>query len=180
MRYPRPHPLIPILSAAAFAFFAFVFSACVVEETPVDNGSNPPASTLPPDPGNAGQQTLVGVDSDGDGLRDDVQIHVYYTYSDAATRKAATQLSKAIQTLIATGSDKPHAVTAATAMNKAIDCLYALDASKVGDRVDDLEGTVVNTESRSKAYAKAGSFLSGGDYTVSTVANNGASCEVNP
>ncbi|MCF6156788.1 MAG: hypothetical protein E3K36_16465 [Candidatus Brocadia sp.] len=28
---------------------------------------------LPPDPGKAGKETLLGIDTDGDGVRDDIQ-----------------------------------------------------------------------------------------------------------
>jgi hypothetical protein len=37
-------------------------------------------SALPPDPGEAGKQTMLGIDSDGDGIRDDVQRYIYLTY----------------------------------------------------------------------------------------------------
>src|SRR5216683_231714 len=36
--------------------------------------------TLPPDPGAAGKATLQGIDSDGDGVRDDIQRYIALTY----------------------------------------------------------------------------------------------------
>jgi hypothetical protein len=150
-------------------------SACVVEEVPT-----PPVNVLPKDPGNEGKQTVQGVDADEDGLRDDVQIHVHQKYPDGEVRAAAIQLARSFQSLIITGTNKPSALMAALSMNRAIDCLYFLDVAKFGDRVDDIEGVVVNTGARARAYAKAGAFLSGGSYSVSTVANNSASCEEAP
>jgi hypothetical protein len=35
-----------------------------------------PLAKLPPDPGAAGKRTVLGIDSDGDGVRDDIQIQV--------------------------------------------------------------------------------------------------------
>lgn len=37
-------------------------------------------SSLPPDPAEAGKATLLGVDSDGDGIRDDVNRYIAQTY----------------------------------------------------------------------------------------------------
>ncbi len=55
-------------------------------------------NSLPPDPGEAGKQTLLGIDSDNDGVRDDVQIGIahYYPENENA-RKALNQLARAIQ-----------------------------------------------------------------------------------
>ncbi|MDR0305198.1 MAG: hypothetical protein LBH98_10615 [Chitinispirillales bacterium] len=47
-----------------FVFFAAVFA------------QNGPLAKLPPDPGAAGKKTVLGIDSDGDGVRDDIQIEV--------------------------------------------------------------------------------------------------------
>jgi hypothetical protein len=43
---------------------------------------------LPPDPGEAGKVTIEGIDSDGDGVRDDVQRWIALTYPDVETLRA--------------------------------------------------------------------------------------------
>jgi len=54
---------------------------------------------LPPDPGEAGKVTLEGIDSDGDGVRDDVQRYIALTYPDSEkTRLALTQHAKVVTT----------------------------------------------------------------------------------
>lgn len=164
---------------AILASLALGFTACVVEES-LDDDLSPPVNVLPKDPGNEGKQTVQGVDADGDGLRDDVQIHIYKTYADASVRAATVRLAKAFQALLVTGTSNSTALAAAVSMNRAIDCLYFLDNARFGDHVDDVEEAVVNTGARARAYAKAGAFLSGGSYSVSTVANNSASCEEAP
>jgi hypothetical protein len=164
---------------AVLAALTLAFSACVVEQ-PLDEVPTPPLNVLPKDPGDEGKETVQGVDADEDGLRDDVEIHISETYTDTEVRAATIQLALAFQALITTGTSKPSALTAATSMNRAIDCLYSLDATKFGDHVDDIEETVVNTGARARAYAKAGAFLSGGSYSVSTIADNSASCEEAP
>ena len=49
------------------------------------NASTPDDDTgvnLPPDPGAEGKKTLLGIDTDGDGVRDDIQRYIYLTYPD--------------------------------------------------------------------------------------------------
>ena len=141
--------------------------ACVVEEAPL------------PGSGNKDTVSVVGVDANANGLRDDVEVTVF-AYSDTNTRDAVIQLAKAMQSFIVTGTSKSNALIHAASMNRAIDCLYSLNPENFGDRVDAVEAVVVNTGNRMRAYAKAGAFLSGGAYSVSTVGNNGASCEETP
>ena len=45
-------------------------------------GNNNNGFVLPTDPGKAGKETLLGIDTDGDGVRDDIQRYIYFTYPD--------------------------------------------------------------------------------------------------
>jgi hypothetical protein len=171
-------PTSPLLAALALASLLGV-SGCVHNEDPPAQEPEP-IIVLPPDPGTAGKATVQGIDSDTDGRRDDVQIFVDTTYLDTASRAATSRLAKAFQAFLIQGSDKAGALAAAASLNKAIDCLYALDPENFGDLVDEVEAKVVNTNDRSKAYAKAGAFISGGTFPVSTVADNAASCRETP
>jgi hypothetical protein len=52
---------------------------------------------LPPDPGEAGKATLLGIDSDNDGVRDDVQRLIALRYPDSLPkRRAATQFANGL------------------------------------------------------------------------------------
>lgn len=44
---------------------------------------------FPPDPGNAGTRTLEGIDSDHDGLRDDLQRWIYARFPNEPKKRAA-------------------------------------------------------------------------------------------
>jgi len=56
--------------------------------------------TLPPDPGEAGKATLAGIDSDHDGVRDDVQREIFFLVPDSERlRMGLTQLAKPLQGL---------------------------------------------------------------------------------
>jgi len=53
---------------------------------------------LPPDPGEAGKQTLEGIDADGDGVRDDVQRAIYRLEPrDERKRRAMLQYARGLQ-----------------------------------------------------------------------------------
>lgn len=147
--------------------FLLGLSGCVqVDPEPVSG--NPPGGSA---------ETIAGTDADGDGVRDDVQSHIQVTYTDAATQAAVTRLAKGFQALLVNTSGKPGALTAAASLNAAIDCLYTLDSVDFVGQVEDIEGRTVNTATRARAYARAGSQLSGGNFTVSAVT---ATCGVTP
>lgn len=63
------------------------------------------APTLPPDPGDPGDDTVGGIDSDRDGVRDDVQRYIQVTYpGDKPTLDILTDYAKALQEAVL----KPH------------------------------------------------------------------------
>jgi len=129
--------------------------------TPSDQGTN--SSNLPPDPGDAGKATLQGIDSDSDGVRDDVQIAIYERYpNDEPKRNALTQQAKALQEAIISGdSSNSNTINQVSKLViDAVDCLH----EKVGDATSEigfLEQKVVNTSDRSEAYIKFNEALNG-------------------
>ena len=57
---------------------------------------------MPPHPGNNGLVGLLGVDTDGNGIRDDVEIAIYERHAaDAETRHALGNLARSVQSAIA-------------------------------------------------------------------------------
>ena len=158
------HPFRFLRPALAAAALLSLTSCVAVEEVA------PPPSTVP----------VAGTDADGDGVRDDVQAWLQATYSDTAVRAAARKLAVSLQAMLVNTGGEAGALAAAAGMNAAIDCLYALDPAALGGRVDAVEGAVVNTGNRARAYARAGAHLSGDVFTVSTVAENAAACGANP
>ena len=80
---------------------------------PVPEPPDPPGggNELPPDPGEAGKTTLEGIDSDGDGLRDDIQRYIALTYPDSQkTRAALRQAAIALQKIILESPDEESAL----------------------------------------------------------------------
>jgi hypothetical protein len=65
--------------------------------------------TLPPDPGEAGKATLAGIDSDHDGVRDDLEREIVYMYpQNQEARRVLTAMVKKIQDVITTTGDHEH------------------------------------------------------------------------
>ncbi|MEQ1500431.1 MAG: hypothetical protein ABL917_03625 [Parcubacteria group bacterium] len=82
---------------------------------------------LPPDPGEAGKQTLVGIDSDKDGVRDDVQRWIGVEYSNSAESRAALlQHARAHQAFIASVAASTTSSKEVLAIINANTCLSSV------------------------------------------------------
>lgn len=124
-----------------------------------------PIANLPPDPGEAGKQTLAGIDRDTDGVRDDVQRFIAFNF--LAHHKPVTQLARAFQkSLLAT--TREQALIAANGMSRAYNCLYTTVLTSSGTVDEQLIDTIsfeiqantANTKERARAYLDD-SLLSG-------------------
>lgn len=136
---------------------------------------------LPPDPGEAGKATLEGIDSDNDGVRDDIQRYIALTYPDSErTRAALTQYVKSTQEALFITNDEAAARNNADESRRARACLRFI----LGDlnemrrvRVETL-AHFLNTDSRSKAFIRYNSLLSGQVFELIT--DRKAGCDFNP
>jgi|GEM_PF-1489543 len=117
---------------------------------------------LPPDPGPAGRQTLPGIDSDHNGVRDDLQRLIHLTYPGATSTIAALeQTAKTMQSALLDAGSHGPAVDHATQMVRNFECLAAIrpgDAEVVSKR---LLAATLNTEERGLAYLRYNDQLGG-------------------
>ncbi|MEK7175530.1 MAG: hypothetical protein AAB693_01870 [Patescibacteria group bacterium] len=93
---------------------------------------------LPPDPGAEGKKTLVGIDSDKDGIRDDVQIAIYERYpTNPEFRKILFQVAKDMQDAVIAGAegDRNKILKLMEESGKGISCL----SDKIEDGYYDLK-----------------------------------------
>lgn len=84
----------------------------------------------PEHPGEAGKETLEGIDSDGDGVRDDIKIEIYYAYpNNPVARAALEQEAKVFQEALLAGAiedevtKEKSALQAAEGMSKLSQCV---------------------------------------------------------
>ena len=124
------------------------------------------ASDLPPDPGEPGRQTLNGIDSDTDGVRDDVQRYIALTYDDAPTRQALTQVSRSMLDGIRLADNEAASLDNLTAMTRGIECTFAVRAETAPDVLDGLRDAVVNTRERVEAYIALDARAGGGTFVA--------------
>ncbi len=112
----------------------------------------------------SGASRIKGVDSDKNGVRDDIDAHIN-SLSDTQPQKAALRQAVAAITnaMIINPSVKDSLVAAELKMYKATACIHerygTTDSTK--NRINDIEKLTVNTKARLKAYEKFGKAESG-------------------
>ncbi len=129
---------------------------------------------LPPDPGEAGKATLAGIDSDNDGVRDDIQRYIAFTFPDSArVRAAASDYAKKVQETFFIGEDRVKAVNLAAVLGRARQCISFLHGSETGEALrraikatDELRTRVLDTGARSRSYLAYNALLAGGVFRV--------------
>jgi hypothetical protein len=118
---------------------------------------------LPADPGEAGKATLEGIDSDGDGLRDDVQRFIALSQpSSVRIRAALTQEAVALQRALLDSASETESAEHARAIDHAIECqFFVVPGDGAAGLAAELESEVVNTEARLAAYLAFQAHLTG-------------------
>lgn len=128
---------------------------------------------LPPDPGEAGKATLQGIDTDQDGVRDDVERYIAYTYpvpSDAPTRAALTQFAIPLQAALLDASNESKALQYTGEIDRASECLSALRGVDFDIEAEKaLQPVILNTPTRSRAYLDYDAQLGGHVFEVPAV-----------
>lgn len=148
-------------------------------------GGDPVADNLPPDPGDAGLQTLEGIDSDDDGVRDDIQRFIALEYPDSAkVRAALTQIAISMQDQLVAGGSKQQSLAAASGTMRAMECLMAIetamDADAVTDSVRLLQGEILNTGERWNAYGMFDQQMGGEVVASVPLEQHETSCTFDP
>ena len=121
-------------------------------ETPEQPRIVPPSETvtneeLPPAPGVAGQATLAGIDSDGDGVRDDVQRWIALNILDSVRHREALRSVARASQLAITAKTKEQSIEAANVGVRSIECLSYLGVRKLG-LWKEVQALMLNTEAR--------------------------------
>ena len=141
---------------------------------------------LPPEPDSKiNNSTLLGIDSNNNGVRDDVERYIIKTYSNE--NKIATeigfQMAKAFNIVIENPSNTEETMKA---LDAAQDCeSYFLTYSKLfkedfylDNRISSklFRSMILNTEERIKAYLTYDKALSGGVYSSTKIKDMKKNC----
>lgn len=138
---------------------------------------------LPPHPGEDGKATLEGIDSDGDGVRDDIQRYIVLTYPESEKIRAAlTQITKVDQAALIDANDRNASVRHAKKGFLANDCLYFVVGNS--DRTNTisslLQAEILNTKARSFAYITHNEQLGGEVFPMLRIGQARLGCNFNP
>ena len=120
---------------------------------------------IPPDPGKAGKADLLGIDSDENGVRDDIDRFIVFAHPDSEKRREALkQTARSLHAYLRDSEDKTKTRENGIASDKSIDCgIHVfdgdLDAAFAAD--DMLRIQFLNTKERSRAYARADQQMGG-------------------
>ncbi len=140
-----------------------------------------PGGGLPPDPGEEGKATLEGIDSDGDGIRDDIQRFIALTHPDSEKLRAAlTQFTRVVQEALLVRDDKALSLNAASSSDRAIECIDFLLGSGAADVTNELLAEILKTVERSRAYLTYDAQLFGGIFPSAPLSQWRSSCAFDP
>ena len=123
--------------------------------------------------------SLSGPDSNGNGVRDDIDAYIQSKFTNLTQRQAAAQTAKALQSTLTVDAANKDATTAVSqSMTNATHCLYSRfadvqGANSPGAVSRDLEAMTANTKARLKAYL---AYNSARDGTTSSLPK-GDTCE---
>lgn len=150
-----------------------------------DGSSGNATRTLPPDPGEAGNATVLGVDSDDDGVRDDVQNRIAERYpQDPAAQQALGAMAKSLQTALSAQQQGGTADIFAAA-DALVGTSGALEGQGGADDRLFVKLQMINTKERGAAYgafnaALSGQFFAASEATVSVATASVAPAAINP
>lgn len=127
---------------------------------------------LPPEPDKAlNDSTLLGIDSNDNGVRDDVERKVYATYKKAIERAVIMQAFRAKQEMLADPDMVKNAREWKNKITKYFYCSDYLNSYKNQDMIKKTDASKIidwqfNTEERVKKYYQYDQALSGGVYSI--------------
>jgi hypothetical protein len=113
---------------------------------------------VPSDPGQLGIETTAGIDSDSDGVRDDIQRYIVAAYvSDTSDeRLMLLQYARTLGHILQSANDTTTAESAWLEVFAALRCMSDIvGASEADQRRVVLRARFLNTRERSRIYLKA-------------------------
>ena len=144
--------------------------------------NNPPVSNLPPDPGETGLQTITGIDSDLDGVRDDLQIYIFNRFS-GLDRDAMMQVAISLQDQLLANQTTALATASATRVFRSIGCYLSIQSGVPAEQksieIRLLQAKVVNTIDRLQAHKVFSRAIGEQTFTALPLDQQLDSCEFN-
>lgn len=123
--------------------------------------------------------TLVGIDSNGDGVRDDIENYIETKYGNMpATKEALRQYYRALEQALVDYEDADLSYANALETERAQECLWYIHGTNSPDIRTRLQAKILNTEQRSLAYIEFDSSLSGKSFSSLDDSKSGCDFDV--
>ncbi len=139
---------------------------------------------LPPEPDSKiNNATLLGIDSNNNGVRDDVEIWIFHTYKEPIVQAVAMQNARAFQIILVDPS-KARETTKFTEAQGDCESYYTYQDSRHliprGKHLHtESRAIILNTKERSHAYYEFNQALSGGVYSLGDRDKYKENCDFN-
>jgi hypothetical protein len=114
----------------------------------------------------AAPETVAGIDANGDGIRDDIEVYIDATYpvsTQGETNRALRQFSRAAQSTMIDASEPAPSVAHAAERFRALECLMARRPGDFHLPFVELRARLLNTAARSLAYLQADNHVRAGN-----------------
>jgi hypothetical protein len=152
-----------MLKIISTLFILISFSACGGTAPTLPSGY-----TLPPMPdATANSATIAGIDSNNNGVRDDVEIYIYTNYSTPEEQKVLIQYAKVKQNLIIDSYDQNKTIYDMNQLMKYTTCYFTIknnDAVKISTETKQIMAQILNTKERYLASLRSERLASGRAY----------------
>lgn len=155
--------LIGLIALVIGLFWLKKPSSAVDQIMNADQGFHFPPG-FPPDPGEAGKRTLEGINSDHDGLRDDLQRWIYARFpNDPKKRAALKQWAIHYQKTLFLKHNKSDMEEDSKRGEKASRCLFDTfsDPDEAYDEGKYIQAKVINTKERTERYLEVDRWFDG-------------------
>jgi hypothetical protein len=142
-----------------------------------------PTFQLPPDPGPDGDATLEGIDSNNNGIRDDIERWIYLTYPESEKlRRALIQEYYPLQNMIIHGhqQDRDAVYNDMDALMRSGECLFYVYQKSPHNITAELKALIVNTDERFNGYMESSRLLGGGSFRGRHPSERKTSCTFDP
>ena len=144
--------------------------------------------SVPPDPGKAGKESIAGIDANVNGVRDDVERFIVFSYPDLTpehenTRNALFQYAEAAGEGLLVADDKEAARVAGEEVQKAVECGWFVmnnDINSASRAQNEITAQLLNTVARTKAHSRYSSQLSGKIFHLDSGPTSAENCQFEP
>lgn len=136
------------------------------------------SGNLPPDPGAAGKASLSGVDSNNNGIRDDVEIYIDVNFgSSMKLKEGLNQFALSMQKGIIANTVQ-ESMLAGNSLSRAMECLNYIAPDSTAWK--SIQGQAINTPERFAAWRSHEARLSGKVFPSRRTREWKSSCTFDP